>query len=76
MPDTHHLPPLQDIMTNARMRAAAVGDLAQTFHRFDAERFHWLAQQLLEADRPEAAKLAFGWMREHLETAEKLEAAP
>lgn len=64
----------QDIMVNARFRVAqTVGDLAQTFHRFDGERFRWLAEQLRDAGRPEAAKLADGWMREHLETAAKLE---
>lgn len=73
--DTHLAVPTpsQDIMINARFRAAsAVGDLAQTFHRFDGERFRWLAEQLRDAGRPEAAKLADCWMREHLDTARKL----
>lgn len=74
--DTHHLPdptPREAVMINARFRAAsAVGDLARTFHTFDAERFRWLAAQLSDAGRPEVAKLALEWSNEHAETARRL----
>ena len=66
------LTPSQVVMTNARMRAAAVGDLASTFHLFDASRFEWLAEQLRNADRHEIAVLADEWAREHRETADRL----
>jgi hypothetical protein len=56
---------------NVRARAFSP-DLTCAFHKFDANRFAWLAEQLLDAGRPEAARLASEWMREHLETARKL----
>jgi len=49
-----------------------VADLEPVLHHFDAERYRWLAEQLRDADRPEAAKLADKWAAVHRETAAKL----
>lgn len=79
--DTHLPTPSQDIMINARKRAAAPFDDVAThldfvrlFHNFDAKRYAWLAQMLRDAGREPIAKLADEWALEHAETASKLAA--
>lgn len=60
-------------MERINVRARAFSSyLTCAFHRFDASRYEWLAEQLRDAGRPEAARLADGFAEEHRQTAEKL----
>jgi hypothetical protein len=75
--DTHHLPHLQDPMTMERINVRArtfSPDLTCAFHKFDANRFEWLARELEDAGRPEHARLARAWMQEHRDTADRIAA--
>ena len=47
-------------------------DLQATFHRFDHERFKWLASYLRQDGRPGIADLAERWAEEHLRVARQL----
>jgi hypothetical protein len=47
-------------------------DLQATFHRFDHERFKWLAAYLRDAGRDGPAALAEKWADEHLRVARQL----
>jgi hypothetical protein len=48
-------------------------DLQSTFHRFDHERFKWLAAYLRDSGRHGPADLAEKWADEHLRVARQLE---
>lgn len=74
--DTHIHPLPEDGMTPARInvRYRLAAPTSPMFHRFDAARFAWLAEQLREAGRPEAARLADEYASEHRQTADLIDA--
>jgi hypothetical protein len=65
--------PLAMERINVRARAHSP-DLTCAFHKFDANRFEWLARELEDAGRPEHARLARAWMQEHRDTADRIAA--